>query len=91
MELSNIKKIIDFGIRNSGDYLHVVLSCGEPLLHKNFEEIFLYCYQKDLSIGVTTNGTLINDELVRLLKKTNKVFVSISLDSYNKEKYGKFR
>lgn len=52
------------------------LMIGEPLLRKAFEIVAKY---KNTVISLQTNGTLVNDELIRLLKEYN-VHVGVSLD-----------
>lgn len=46
-------------------YLHVK---GEPLLHPDLEAILLKCQQADLTVNLTTNGTLIYKKLDTLIK-----------------------
>ena len=54
---------------------------GEPLLHPNIKEIFSICAQKNLNVYLTTNGTLIKQNL-DLLKTGYAKKISISLHSY---------
>ena len=51
---------------------------GEPLLHPNIEKIFEICKQKKLKIFLTTNGTLLKQNL-DLLKMgyCDKIFISL--------------
>lgn len=61
-------------------YLHVM---GEPLLHPQLEEIIDIAAKNELKVSITTNGTLINEKLPMLLKKSEKLYkISISLHSF---------
>lgn len=54
---------------------------GEPLLHPSIKEIFEICNKKSLSINLTTNGTLIKQNL-ELLKTGYAKKISVSLHSF---------
>jgi len=54
---------------------------GEPLLHPNIKEIFEICNKKNLDVYLTTNGTLIKQNL-DLLKSGYAKRISISLHSF---------
>jgi len=54
---------------------------GEPLLHPNIKEIFEICNKKNLNVYLTTNGTLIKQNL-DLLKSGCAKRISVSLHSF---------
>ena len=54
---------------------------GEPLLHPNIKEIFEICNRKNLSVYLTTNGTLIKQKL-DLLRTGCAKRISVSLHSF---------
>lgn len=57
---------------------------GEPLLNYKFIKIvgeFIKSHEKNTIIGIVTNGTLMSDEIIDLIKKYN-VTVTVSLDHY---------
>ncbi len=54
---------------------------GEPLLHQHLKEIVEISKQNNLSISLTTNGTLLSKNL-ELLKDSTFKKISISLHSY---------
>lgn len=54
---------------------------GEPLLHPNIKEIFEICNRKNLNVYLTTNGTLIKQNL-DLLKLGPVKRISVSLHSF---------
>ncbi len=51
--------------------LHVTFSGGECLLHKDFIKILQHAREKDFSISVLSNLTLLNDEIISALKEAN--------------------
>lgn len=57
--------------------LRLLISGGEPLLHKSFWEVNDYLRRKDLRVVLLTNGTLIDEETARRLSAQE---VQISLD-----------
>lgn len=61
---------------------------GEPLLHPNWDEILLYMKQRGLGpIQLTTNATLMDEEVAGKLIDIGVDFVSFSLDTLDVEKY----
>lgn len=54
---------------------------GEPLLHPQINEIFKICNKKNLKVYLTTNGTLIKQNL-ELLKTGCAKRISVSLHSF---------
>ena len=54
---------------------------GEPLLHPNIKEIFEICNEKNLNVYLTTNGTLLKQNL-DLLKSGCAKRISVSLHSF---------
>ena len=61
-------------------------SGGEPLLHKNIKEFFNICQNYNLSVSLTTNGTLLNESMSNfLIKETTLNQINFSLDGATKE------
>ena len=59
---------------------------GEPMINKRYVEFVQYLVDQgrtDISMSFVSNGTLINHDLVRLLKKFKEVNIEISLESIN--------
>lgn len=57
---------------------------GEPFLKENWDKIADVIdqdYCRDLKLEVTTNGTILNDEIMSRLSKTKKAHLRISIDS----------
>lgn len=53
---------------------------GEPLLRPDLFEIMEYAKRKGFAWGMTTNGTLINRDIIRKMKDTNMRTISVSVD-----------
>lgn len=86
MEFPLAKKCIDFLISNSKDSNRIALGFygGEPLLEFNLikkciEYIEYKGEGKEIIYNITTNGTLINDEIIEYFIKYN-VNIAISID-----------
>lgn len=70
-----IKQIPFYGI--------VTLVGGEPLIRKDFIDIFAYVSKKVLGkTHVVTNGILINNEIIKAFIKYKLLLLSVSLDGY---------
>ncbi len=64
----------------------IVLSGGEPLLHKNLEEIILYYQQSGVeSILIITNGLLLSMERLTNLVSSGLTGVVFSIDSFEQK------
>lgn len=63
--------------------LHLTLSGGEPMLHKDFLYFLRKCNEFDFSVNVLSNLTLLNDEIVEEMKSNPLLGVQVSLYSMN--------
>lgn len=79
LPLEKIKSIIDELADNQG--LHVTLSGGEMLMHKDIVEIINYCRKKDMMITLLSNLIALTDDLVEVIKNANVSAVQVSLYS----------
>jgi radical SAM protein with 4Fe4S-binding SPASM domain len=61
--------------------LHLTLSGGEPMLHKNFCDFLRKCKEYDFSVNILSNLTLLNDEIVKEMKAIPLLGVQVSLYS----------
>lgn len=61
--------------------LHLTLSGGEPMLHKNFCNFLKRCKEYDFSVSVLSNLTLLNDEIIKEMKRNPLLGVQVSLYS----------
>lgn len=63
--------------------LHLTLSGGEPMLHKQFCDFLRKCREYNFSVNVLSNLTLLNDEIIEEMKANPLLGVQISLYSMN--------
>ncbi len=61
--------------------LHLTISGGEPMLHKNFYDFIRRCREFDFSVNVLSNLTLLNDEIIKEMKMNPLLGVQVSLYS----------
>ena len=73
-----------------GSEIFIALTGGEPLLHPDFFEIVDKINELGFSWGITTNGTLIDEEMAKKLENHHMGSISISLDGL-KEEHNKLR
>lgn len=67
LSLESLKPIIDQAVTMGALWCNI--TGGEPLLRKDFSDIYLFLKKKGLMVSVFTNATLITEEHVRLFKK----------------------
>jgi len=80
-----VEQIADFGVTS------LAFSGGEPLMRKDFFEVARHAVESGLYVSLATNGTLLNKERVRLLKKIGLNYVEVSLDGANPKTHDAFR
>jgi radical SAM protein with 4Fe4S-binding SPASM domain len=61
--------------------LHLTLSGGEPMLHKNFCDFLRKCKVYNFSVNVLSNLTLLNEEIIKEMKANPLLCVQVSLYS----------
>lgn len=66
---------------------YVSITGGECILRKDFKELYLHLWNKQLFVTVLTNGTLINYDYVEFFKKYPPDMIQISLYGSNEEGY----
>lgn len=64
----------------------VQIGGGEPLLNKNILKFLKYMRKKHLIVSVGTNGSLINDNFAKSIKKIGGIYFQISLNEPGNEK-----
>jgi len=89
ISLEIFKDIVEQGIELG---LAVVkLTGGEPLIHPQIEEIISYIHRKKLRLIIETNGVLVTPELAKLTLQGKNSFVSVSIDSSERETHDRIR
>ena len=61
--------------------MHVTLSGGEPLLHKDILGFLKRCRKLELSVNILSNLTLLTDDIISEMKKNSLLSVQVSLYS----------
>ena len=84
LNVEKLKKYIDFLVEKG--MVYATLSGGECLLHPNFEEIYMYLYNKGVLITILSNGSLVNENIIRLFEKNKPYKIEISLYGSNNNK-----
>lgn len=69
-----IKDLAEFGVPV------LLFSGGEPLLRKDLFELNAFAKRPNLRTVISTNGTLITDEVARRIREDNFDYVGVSLD-----------
>ncbi len=63
--------------------IHVSFTGGEALLNRDLPLLLRHARKNDLSITLLTNGTLLNEQVIQILKEVNVAKVQLSLYSLN--------
>ena len=87
-EIKNTFKSISKKI--NANQILINVTGGEPLLRKDLFEVMEYATDLGFRWGITTNGILLNDEIIEKMKKTKLATMSISIDGLE-ETHDKFR
>jgi radical SAM protein with 4Fe4S-binding SPASM domain len=67
--------------------LWLLLTGGEPLVRKDFSDIYLYAKKKGFIITVFTNGTMITPEIISLFKEWPPFNIEITIYGATKKTY----
>jgi 12,18-didecarboxysiroheme deacetylase len=68
----------------------ILFSGGEPLMRPDLSELALYARSKGMRAVISTNGTLIDKKMAKVLKEIGLSYVGVSLDGM-RETNDKFR
>lgn len=79
--LSFIDEIVDAGC------LYLLVTGGEPLLRRDFQEIYVHAKKKGLLVSVFSNGTLVDDAVTDLFRTWPPLDVEVSLYGATKKTY----
>lgn len=89
LDTSKCLSILD-QISQAGEPI-IILTGGEPLLREDIFELARYGTDKGLRMVMATNGTLLNQDITREMKKSGIKRVSISLDGATAQGHDRFR
>ncbi len=85
LSLPEIKQLLD-EITDAG-CLWMLLTGGEPLLRKDFADIYLYAKHKGLLLTLFTNGTLITQRITEFFAEWRPFNIEITLYGATQETY----
>jgi MoaA/NifB/PqqE/SkfB family radical SAM enzyme len=86
MDFLQICRIMD-ELREVG-CLWLIITGGEPLLRRDFLDIYIYAKKKGFLITLFTNATLITSEIIDCFKVVSPNSVAVSLHAINEDIYG---
>lgn len=73
-----ITYLVDWGVKQ------ITFSGGEPLLEKNFFELLEFAKCREMTVGFSTNGTLLTDDNIDRLRNIGVDRISVSIDGIKK-------
>lgn len=65
--------------------LNLTLSGGEPMLHNNFSDFLKKCREYDFSVNVLSNLTLLDDKIIKEMRKNPLLSIQVSLYSMDSD------
>ena len=68
----------------------VTLTGGEPFLHPQILEIVKILRKANLRVAICTNGTLLTESQLKILKELGNIHINVSLNGFSSESHGKF-
>lgn len=83
LSINEIRSILDEAAKWGIPEVHLL--GGEPFLRRDWELIASYAKQKNMSVVICSNGTLINDEIAQKIFDIKVDLLCISLDGAKKE------
>ena len=91
-ETNDIKKedILAFLEKIKNYNVTINFTGGEPFFRKDFKDILKFCINNNFRINIISNGLLLNDDYINIIKKHN-ISLGISVESFIKEHYEKIR
>ncbi|MFH1462059.1 MAG: radical SAM protein [bacterium] len=92
MSLKNLKNILNRFLEFSPNLKKVNFrGTGEPLINPKLPEMISYTKTKRLLTGITTNGSLLSLEKSKELLNADLDYLTLSIESLDKETYEKIR
>lgn len=88
LSLGEVKSVIDQ--LSEMKVFNICFLGGEPLMREDFLEILEYAASSKIGISFSTNGTLINDHIIKALEKIDIFKAQVSLDGLE-ETHNKIR
>lgn len=89
LQFDTVKKLIDELSALGTEFLSI--GGGEPLLYPDIFRVLKYAKSKGLAVEITTNASLVTDEIIKKLVKSGLQFLQVSLDGANEKTYSTIR
>ncbi|HHN81476.1 MAG TPA: radical SAM protein, partial [Methanomicrobia archaeon] len=89
LNTEDVKRIIDEMDRMG--IVAIAFSGGEPLMRPDFYDIAAYASRKNIYTAIATNGTLIDKNVAKKVKKAGIRYVEISIDGADPATHDSFR
>ncbi len=77
-------------LRDMGVF-YICFTGGEPFFRPDFIDILQECHSNGFDIGIFTNGSLLDNNCIKILEEIDPRFVALSLDSIVPHIYQKIR
>ncbi len=61
---------------------HIQFSGGEPFLKKGFINLLEFCHENEIRWGVTTNGSSLNEDVIKRVVAANPFTINMSMDGH---------
>ncbi len=91
LELELYRRAIDECSEHEIGFIRITAD-GEPILHPRCLEMIEYAAKREVGpVGLTTNGSLLDEEAARRLVESGAFLVDISIDAAREETYKKIR
>lgn len=88
MNLEIYKKIINELVELGCDEL--LITGGEPMLHNNFIDMYLYAKKMGLIVTINSNISLLNENILKVLCDYKPNVIEISLYGFDNNSYFEF-
>lgn len=84
------KKIVD-DLSAEENRLIRISGSGEPFMNPDLLKFIVYAKEKNVRVGVITNGSLLDRKKIETMLKIDTDIIEISIDAMDKETYSKIR
>ncbi len=88
-EFINKSSLFNFINKNRiffNDSVFIVGGFGEPLMHKDFNEIIEFLSENN-KVYIETNGSFLSPDFYNQFKNSHNIFLVVSIDAYNEDTY----
>jgi MoaA/NifB/PqqE/SkfB family radical SAM enzyme len=82
---SVIEQLAEIGVKS------IAFSGGEPFVRSDILDVLSFTKIKNISVSLTTNGSLLTKEIIDRISRLNIKSITISFDAYKKETFNRIR